>query len=415
MLRKKRNIVFIAIAGVLLLVLLLVFGKEMIGYKDYIVIRGEFESAIVSKGEIKSQDYQKVILPEPMRDINLNIYYLKINDLVPEGSIVEKGDYVALLDQERIKSELQRTSEKLESYENEYVIRKIDSTSSLTNLRNSIKEKEYDLEYKEIEIKQSVYESPSYQDKVKRSYSRAVRELEVGRRNYQRKVMQYSGICGRSERQVASYSERKKKLTKALSAARITSPIDGMVIYATVHGRTRKKGDQVSLWSPEILVLPDLTKLVSESYVEEINIAKVAEGDRVRVSVDALPDKVFMGEIIKIANIGKSLKGVDSKVFDISVKIDGTNDDIAHGMYTTNEIITHYDSTALIVSLDCVFNDKTGSYVYKREDGEIVKVPIKLSHTNDELGVVESGIKERDVILAERPMKEDVVIIETNE
>jgi HlyD family secretion protein len=398
MAKKKRNILLIIGLAMAFVTLLIILGKEVIGDNTYTVQRGEFESSIISKGEMKSQSYIKINMPEVMTDPSLNIYYLKINDLVAEGTLVDKGDYVALLDQERIKGELNNSQEKLENYINNLNMRQIDSTSDLTDKRNKIQEMYYDLEYKEIEIKQSVYESLSYQNKKKREYSISKRKLDMAERDYQRSFIHHSDKCSYSERRVKEYTERVEKLEEAVIAANITAPQDGMIIYATARGKTREKGDYVAFWSPEIAVLPDLTKLISEGYIEEIDISKVEKGYPVRVRVDALPDKVFEGNLLKIANIGKSVKGVDSKVFDITVKITGADKDIAHGMSTTNEIITHSDDNALLVPLEYIFTNDSGSIVYKKLDGEFIESPISFTYSNDKVVKIEDGLNEGDII-----------------
>jgi HlyD family secretion protein len=86
-----------------------------------------------------------------------------------------------------------------------------------------------------------------------------------------------------------------------------------MVVYARVRGRKIKIGDEVSPWRPEIASIPDLSVLVSETYVEEIDIAKISVGDSVLISVDAVPGNVFPGSILRIANVGQDLAGFESK------------------------------------------------------------------------------------------------------
>ncbi len=396
--KRRKKILIIGTAALATCILLLLLGKEVIAPGTYTITLGEFESTVLSKGEMKSQKYRKINLPELMQDVDLGIYHLKINDLVEEGTIVKKGDYVATLDQEQIKSELSRNMERLENFENTYKISIIDSTTSLTNRRNNIEELTYDLEYKELEMKQSIYESLSYQNKMKRNYERAVRQLEVAMRNYQREQLKYTSRCTHNQRNLKETEERVKKLQAALKASLIRAPADGMIIYATTRRRKRKSGDYVSLWSPEIAVLPDLSQLVSEGYIEEIHIAKVGIGSKVRVRVDALPDKVFSGEVISISNIGKTVSGIDSKVFDIGIRINESDENIAHGMTTSNEIITHYEKEALIVPLNYVFVDNNGTFVYLKTPEGFQKQYISISHSNDEMGLISAGLKAGDVV-----------------
>lgn len=403
MTKKKRNILIIILGSVVVLILASIFGGQVINDNTYRVETGEFENTISCKGEMRSQVYTKINMPDVMTDPDLNIYYLKINDLVEEGTIVKQGDYVALLDQERIKGELNRINERLENYKNEFNMRQIDSASNLTDDRNEIQELKYNLEYKKLEIKQSVYESKSYQEKIKREYDRALRKLDISERNYKRSKMRHSSRCTSSQMRLEAVTERKGKLEQAVIDARITAPQDGMIIYVEKRGQKRKKGDQVSFWSPEIAVLPDLNKLISKGYIEEIDIAKTKEGDSVRVIVDALPDKRFTGQVVSIAAIGRDANGVDSKVFDIEIKIDGSDKSIAHGMSTSCEIITFYKPDAILVPLDYIFINDTISYVYKDINGHFSVQEVEIANTNDEVAMISQGLEAGDVILKEKP------------
>lgn len=401
--RKKKNIYIIISALIVIAVSAAIFTGEVILDNTYTVKTGEFERIIACKGEMKSQVYTKINMPDVMTDPELNIYHLMINDLVEEGTIVEKGDYVALLDQERIKGELSRTSDRLTRYKNEFNMNTIDSTSSLTDDRNRIQEMKYDLEYKDLEIKQSVYESKSYQEKIKREYSRAARKLEMAERDYQRSVMRYSSRCSYSQQRVSEYTKRKDKLDEALVEARVLAPQDGMIIYAETYGRKRKKGDHISFWSPEIAVLPDLTKLISKGYIEEVDIAKTKEGDKVRVIVDALPDKQFTGEVVGISAIGRDANGVESKVFDLEIKIDGSDKNIAHGMSTSCEIISFYEPNATLVPLDYLFVNDSASVVYKNVNGKYIESIVDVAYSNEEYAMISSGLQSGDEILKDKP------------
>ncbi len=404
---KKRNITIVIVAAIAVAIVTGIFvGNEVISDNSYTVVSGEFEQVISCKGEMKSQVYTKINMPEVMTNPDLNIYHVMINDLIEEGTLVKKGDYVGLLDQERIKGELNRVSDRLENYKNELKMRVIDSTSNLTDERNKIQELKYDLEYKALEIKQSIYESQSFQAKVKREYDRAVRKLEMAERDYQRDAMRHRSRCNYSELRVKEYSEREKKLQQAVKDARITAPHDGMLIYAEVRGRQRKKGDHVSFWSPEIAVIPDLSKLISRAYIKEVDIAKITIGDQVRIIVDALADKEFMGELVSISAIGRDAKGVDSKVFDIEIKINGSDQNISHGMSTSCEIITHYEPQATLVPLDYIFNNDSGSIVYKLENGQYIEHEIQLAYTNDEVAMIASGLIPGDVIAKQKPLQQ---------
>jgi HlyD family secretion protein len=126
----------------------------------------------------------------------------------------------------------------------------------------------------------------------------------------------------------------------ALDASNITAPQPGMVVYARVRGNRKiRVGDEVGSWRPEIASIPDLSVLVSETYVEEIDIAKISVGDSVLITVDATPGEKFRGIILRMANVGQDLSGFESKVFAVTIELAESNKKLLPGMTSTNQII----------------------------------------------------------------------------
>ena len=101
----------------------------------------------------------------------------------------------------------------------------------------------------------------------------------------------------------ASLAQQKSALDQSkvdLSYAIIRSPIDGTVITRNVNiGQTVAAG-----YTTPVLfkVASDLTKMQVECPVDEADIGRVKEGQKVRFSVDAFQGEVFNGEILQVRN-----------------------------------------------------------------------------------------------------------------
>jgi HlyD family secretion protein len=88
------------------------------------------------------------------------------------------------------------------------------------------------------------------------------------------------------------------KLNEVYHSLVISAPKSGMVIYG--KDRTREKikvGSTVSPWMPVIATLPDLSSMLSLTYVNEIDISKVQIGQKVNLGIDALPGTMLEGEL----------------------------------------------------------------------------------------------------------------------
>ena len=61
-------------------------------------------------------------------------------------------------------------------------------------------------------------------------------------------------------------------------------------------GKKITKDSRVYSWMPTLAMLPDMSSVIVQTYIKEIDITKINPGDSVRVKVDALPDKILTGK-----------------------------------------------------------------------------------------------------------------------
>jgi multidrug efflux pump subunit AcrA (membrane-fusion protein) len=404
---KSKKIVILASAILILLLLALWFFRIKPALGIYKVKRENFEAIVTCKGEIQSEKAVFITLPDVMGDRRLEIWDTQIKDMIPEGSIVKKGEYVALLDQGRIKQLMENNKIALEKLLFNYNDEKIDSTVALVVLRNDIEQFAFDLKNKKIEMEQSVYESPAYQRKAQMAYERTFRQLEAKDRSYQMNQRNLRTRIDRMWAQIQEYTLKDKKYQEAFDGARINAPQDGMLIYGRTFGRggSRKLtvGSWVSMQNPVIATLPDLSVLVSETYVEEIFIAKIKIGDSARVIIDALKNQEKVGMISNISNVGQEMTGFDSKVFKVNIRISSDNKKIKPAMTTNNEIIISREDNVLVIPRSALFTEDAKPYVYLKDFGGVSIREVESGTQNEKFVVIKSGLKEGDRILLNKP------------
>jgi multidrug efflux pump subunit AcrA (membrane-fusion protein) len=377
--------------------------------KVYKVKRENFEALISCKGEIQSEKAVLITIPDVFGDRTLEIYDTQIKDLIPEGSIVKKGDFVGLLDQGRIKQLKQNNEEALKKLIFNINDAKIDSAVDLVALRDGIEQFTFDLQYKKVELEQSVFESPAYQRTSQMAYERALRQLDYKKRAY---LMTQKGLkahVSRDETMMEKLVEKDKKYQIAFDEARIVAPQSGMLIYGRTYGRggSRKLtiGSYVSMQNPVIATLPDLSILNSETYVEEIYISKIKVGDSARVYIDALKNQEKIGAISNISNVGQEMTGFDSKVFKVNIRIASDNDKVKPAMTTNNDIIIAREQNVLVIPRSTLFTEEGKQFVYLREFGKITVKDVECGNQSDKFVVIKKGLKEGDKILLNKPEK----------
>ncbi len=395
-------------SGILILILsVIIFSRVKRSSNIYRVKRENFEALISCKGEIQSEKAEMITIPPIFGDRTLGIYDTQIKDLVPEGTILKKGDFVGLLDQGRVKELKGINEEALKKAIFEYNDAKIDSAVDLDALRDGMDQFSFDVQYMKVEYDQSVYESPAFQRKAQMAYERGKRQMEEKKRAYLLTQRTLKIRIERSEDYIKRLAEKDEKYQIAYDDSRITAPKDGMLIYGRTYGKGGSRKLSINSWvsmqSPVIATLPDLSKPVSETFVEEIYISKIKVGDSARVYIDAIKNLPKVGIISNISNVGQEMAGFDSKVFKVIIRISKDHSPIKPAMTTNNEIIISREQNVLVIPRAALFTEDGRQFVYVREHGDDIIRDVECGNESDKFVVIKKGLKEGDKILLSKP------------
>ena len=391
-------------------VIVIVAGKELKNDHAYTVGTGAFELTINTKGEIQGKNAVIINMPDVLRKRELRLYQLQIKDLIAEGTEVKKGDWVATLDAATITQQIQQNSQDLAKARAELNDAQIDSTIQLTKLQEELEEFSYDLEYKKLELEQSKYESSAYQRKKQTEYNSTLRMMDQKKRDLALRRLELKTRIQRIEDRYNRFLRHDQMLKEGMGACRVTAPKDGIVLYAKRWNGTKLRvGDNIDIWRPAIATLPDMSVLVSETYVQEIDITKIALGDTAVIRIDALPDKQYTGTISKIANIGQELPNFDMKVFRVLIDLNEKDSKIKPAMTTDNQIIIQKLDNALKIPREFLFATADKKFVLIKKNGKLWKKEVVPGYDNDVEVTIVSGLEENDRIFSTLPADVDSI------
>lgn len=406
-LMKNRIIRILLIAAGIIVLLWLMIGESGGGTENaisYSVKKGEFKSIVYSTGQLEAEKSVSIDVPSELSSRQIRIYEIKISQLVDEGTVVDSGGFVASLDHSAVEELLTQNKDDLETQLRSYEDAKIDTNINLSNLRDGLINSKVSLEEKKLILNQSMYESPAVKRQAALDLERAERQLEQDLRNYELKKKQDKFKVQRAYEQVQRQQETVNDIEKLFDALEVKAPQPGMVIYSTDRmGNKIKVGSTVSRWDPQIAMLPDLTSMISKTYINEIDISKVKVGQPVKVGIDAFPDKLFDGKVTDVANIGQVLPGGDAKVFEVIIQVIGTDKDLRPAMTTSNTITTDVLKEVLFIPLETLFKNDSLLYVITERKGNLTRQIVDLGATNENYAVVLNGLSEGDVLLMTEP------------
>ncbi|MEO1052347.1 MAG: efflux RND transporter periplasmic adaptor subunit [Bacteroidota bacterium] len=367
------------------------------------VTKGRFEVDIETTGELEAKNSVKVVGPSRLR--NFRIYNVTVQNIVEEGTIVKKGDWIASLNRSEFVTQLKDKEIELEKASSKYIQTQLDTTLELRKSRDELINLKYGVEEKDIVLQQSKFEPPATikqaeieLDKAKRAYIQAQESYKIKLEQNKAKMTEASAEYRKVQREL----ELMQSLNDAFT---ITAPESGMVIYARDWGGTPiKAGSQINLWDPTVATLPDLTTMISKTFVNEVDIRKVKVGQLVEIGLDAFPDKHLTGEVIKVASVGEQKPNSDAKVFLVEVQIAESDDLLKPAMTTSNRIVAEVVEEAMYLPLECLHSHNDSiTYVFKKAGIGVAKQEVVVGQTNANDAVILKGLSLEDRIYLSVP------------
>jgi Membrane-fusion protein len=404
--------------GGALLVLITVFiftGKSDKKVEQKVrVKKGSFEILVTTTGELQAQNFENIEGPSELRNRSFRVNDIKIVDLVPEGTVVDSGDYVATLDRNAVSSRLKDLDDEVEKNQSQYTKTELDTSLTLRSLRDELINLKFDTEEKRITVDQSKYEPPATQRQAEISLEKANRDLAQAKMNYILKVEQAKASMKEVQVNLSKSKRERDELIGVLNKFVIYAPKPGMVIYYKEWGGDKRKvGSSISAWDLTVATLPDLSAMNSKCYVNEIDISKVKAGQKVRISVDAFPEKKYTGVVTYVANIGEQLPNADAKVFEVTIKVNEYDPILRPAMTTGNLIEIAKYKDKLFLPLEAVHGgaDST-TFVYTTEGKKKI---VMVGSKNDTHIIIDKGLEDGEEVYLSIPDGADKFKVENAE
>jgi multidrug efflux pump subunit AcrA (membrane-fusion protein) len=402
---KRRPAISSAIAVLFIISLIWLFSAQTATRATDIVVtpvRGPFLVLVTSTGELQAKNSINIMGSAKARAAN--IWQMKITNIIPEGTVVKKGDFVAELDKSEIMGKFKDAQLSVQKLEAQYLQTKLDSTLTLSQARDELVNLSYTVEEKRLASEQSAYEAPAMQRQAVIDLERAQRAYEQAKKNYVTKKRQAVAKAQAAEADLMKERQRMELFQDTMTEFTIKAPADGMVIYAREwSGKKKIVGSMVDAWDPTVATLPDLREMESITYISELDVQKLSVSQPVKLKLDADPNKPLTGSVTSVANIGEQRPNSDSKVFEVRIKVNESDTTLRPAMTTANEILVAKLDSVLSIPLECVHTEGSTTFVYKKNGGSIVKQEVKLGLLNDNAAVVERGIGGDDDLLLTTP------------
>ena len=360
--------------------------------------------------------------------------------ILPEGTVVKKGQEVCVLDSaslrdnlttqqistKRAESDFEQTKKNLEVAEisvKEY----LEGTfpNDRQTAEGQIKLAESDLikakdrmEWSERLTKIGyVSATQNYADKLsldksKFSLEEAKRKLEVMLKYTRAKELtEFKANVEKARSDMLAKQQtyelektKEQKLVKQIEKTKLFAPNDGLVVYANETNRMGgsnqamiEEGAQVRE-RQKIFSLPDIAHMRVNTKVHESMIDRVNTGLSARVIVDAFPNQVLTGKVENVQPLPdpSSFFSSDVKVYTTLVAIENGHPGLRPGMSAQVEILITQLDDVLAVPIQAILEFKGKDHVYVVSPTGVTRREVKLGLSNEKLIEIKDGLKPGD-------------------
>ncbi len=382
------------------------------------VVKGIFRSEVTASGELSAKNSVNILGPKSMQQAG--VWETTISDIIAEGTVVEKGDYVGRLDDSQLGQSIQQKMNDLTISSSKYEEAKLDTAMDLRTARDELDNQLYQMEKQKLVLDNSEFEPPAVIKEKKMELDRAEKKYQQTLENYQLKQQKAVAKVRAAEAEMNEDKMRLEFLQQVAAEFVITAPEPGMLIYKRDwRGNKIAQGGRVAAWDPTVATLPDLNTMISKTYINEVDINTVSAGQEVEIGLDAFPDKKLTGKVLNVANMGQQRPNSDSKVFEVTVEIFESDTTLRPGMSTSNKIIARVIEEAIYVPVEAIHSQGDSiTYVIVKNGMNMSKKEVLLGLSNSDEVIIEQGLLEGESVYLSDPSgleSVDVDLLEKSE
>jgi len=286
-----------------------------------------------------------------------------------EGDILSKGKVAVRLDPETERS------------------RVIQANANLLIAEAKLEKAKINLQDEKLHLKR---QKSLFEDKVISRQDLDSRAFSVSRAGSDVKI---------AEAELIRAKETLKEARDRLADTEIRAPLSGTILKKYVEeGQVIASTTSSASEGTLLFIMADLAKIYIEAMVDETDIGRIITGQPVTISVDAYREKIFNGQVIRIAPKGRIESTIT--VFDVIVEVNDKDKKMLKPMMTANaEILIDRKVNVLLIPSEAVRQVKNKTGVYKALNNEAIWVPVSTGSSDGILTEIEGNISEGEEVI----------------
>jgi len=300
---------------------------------------------------------------------------------------ISKQDYELASNQyETAKTEYEMAKQKGETLKNQ-------NLQALTAAENQVKQAEELLKQAELALEQQKKATVKQIGVAQSQADQTYVALENARALSSQTVLREQEAEGAREN-LRQLEIALKQLGDQLENTKIKTPVEGTVIKKMVT-----PGQTASPTMP-VAVIANLDHLVIEALVDEGDIGKVKESQKVNISTDNFPEEIFPGEVIMVSSSASDVETIQNvATYKIVIEIEDDRGLLKMGMNTYNDVIVAEKKNVILVPSAALHQSEGKDIVYVMEGNSKKERPVETGLSDNENIEIVSGLSEGEKVV----------------
>ncbi|MBE3143180.1 MAG: efflux RND transporter periplasmic adaptor subunit [Planctomycetes bacterium] len=201
---------------------------------------------------------------------------------------------------------------------------------------------------------------------------------------------------GPDPQDIIASEARVEAIKVTINSVNLKAPFKG-----TVTDSNSLVGDQVNPGTVSFRI-DDLSRLLVDVQVPEVDINKVAVGQPSQLSFDAINGKEYNGKVIEVGQVGTPVQGVVN--FTLTIEMSDADSAVRPGMTAAVNMVVSQLDNVLLVPNRGVRLENGKHVIYISKNNVPTPITVELGSTSDTYSEIKSGdVKEGDSIILNPP------------
>ncbi len=364
------------------------------------VTKGSFSMRIPFEGEMEASVETLISMPREIMRPQALAWLAEENSLVKKGEVIARFDATQftynstqevlrkkqididfVVKENTLSDEMNKIDDDLNLISRELLLADQFAMEDLAVFsKNEVIDSMRDREYLEARQSHTEWRSDVHDDKS----SSELQLLNLKREKHENKLTMYADALGEMD---------------------VVAPHDGIFILKKNRFREKVRVGDIIYPGWSIAALPDTSTLQAKVNVLESEAAGLEAGLRVEFFLDAYPDEVIEGVVVKVGNIARPIER-DSPVKYFSAEVEVTSDPKPHwrpGNKLQGRIFVLEKTNVISVPSQAVYLEEGRPYVFLNHKNQWIKQQVEIGSRSLSLTEIKSGIKEGDVVALYKP------------